>query len=129
VEITLGRTLIVGVGGFLGAALRYLLGALLYRLAPSTFPYATMVVNVSGCFVIGLLAALAEQRLLLGPTSRLFWLVGVLGGYTTFSTFGWETFALAHEGSGTAALLNVAGQVLLGLAAVWLGVATARSLS
>jgi CrcB protein len=126
--VSLGRTLIVGTGGFVGASLRYMLGGLLYRFAPSSFPYATMIINVSGCYLIGLLAALAEERFLLGPMSRLFWLVGVLGGYTTFSTFGYETFTLAREGSHSAALLNVSGQVVLGLAAVWLGVISARAL-
>jgi len=123
------RTLLVGAGGFLGASLRYLAGGAVHRVLPASFPYATFLINVSGCFGIGLLAALAEDRFVLTPQARLFWMVGVLGGFTTFSTFGYETFALLRDGSQTAALLNAAGQVLLGLLAVWLGMASARGLS
>lgn len=122
------RTLVVGAGGFVGVSLRYLLGGFVYRFVPPDFPWATFLINVSGCFVIGFLAILAEERGPVGPTGRLFWLVGVLGGYTTFSTFGYETFSLAREGSHALAAANAAGQVLLGLAAVWAGVAVARGI-
>jgi CrcB protein len=122
----LGRTLLVGAGGFVGAAVRYLAGGLVYRFLPTSFPYATFLINVSGCFAIGALAVLAEERFVVGAGARLFWMVGVLGGYTTFSTFGYETLALIREGSQAAALLNAAGQLLLGLLAVWLGMVVAR---
>jgi len=124
----MARTLIVGTGGFLGAAARYLVGGAVYRYLPASFPYATVIINVSGCFGIGFLAVLAEERLVLGPSARLFWMLGVLGGYTTFSTFGYETMALAREGSFTLASLNVISQVLLGLLGVWLGGVAARGL-
>ncbi len=124
----IGKTLVVGIGGFLGAAARYLLGGLVYRFLPATFPYATVLINVSGCFGIGFLAVLVEERAVLGPSSRLFWMIGVLGGYTTFSTFGYETMALIRGGGHGAALLNVSSQVGLGLLAVWLGAVTARLL-
>jgi CrcB protein len=121
----LSRALTVALGGGLGAALRYLLNVLAARSLPPGFPYATFVVNVSGCFAIGLLAALAEprglERGLLGPGARLFLLTGVLGGYTTFSTFGYETLLLGRAGQPGLALVNVAGQVVLGLLAVWAG--------
>jgi fluoride exporter len=120
------NTLLVGVGGFLGAVARYLLGGLVYRYLPATFPYATVIINVTGCFGIGLLAALVEERQLLGPAVRLFWMIGFLGGYTTFSTFGYESMALMREGSHGAALLNVCGQVVLGLLAVWVGAIVGR---
>lgn len=77
------KTLVVGAGGFVGASARYLLGGLAYRLVPSAFPHATFLVNVSGCFGIGFAAVLAEERFVIGPGARLFWMVGVLGGYTT----------------------------------------------
>jgi fluoride exporter len=125
----LARTLLVGLGGFVGAAARYVAGGAIYRYLPATFPYATFLINVSGCFGIGLLAALGEERSVLSPGARLFWMVGVLGGYTTFSTFGYETLELLRGGSHAAALLNAAGQVLLGLVAVWLGVIVARGVS
>ena len=122
------RTLTVGVGGFLGASARYLLGGAIYRWLPATFPWATFVINVTGCFGIGFIVALAEERMLLGPTTRLFLTVGVLGGYTTFSTFGYETIALLRESSFGSAAVNVLGQVVLGLLAVWAGAAAARIL-
>jgi len=90
------------------------------------FPWGTLLVNVTGCFAIGFLAALADERGPLGPTGRLFWMVGVLGGFTTFSTFGYETFALAREGSHALALGNTLAQIVLGLGAVWAGVVLAR---
>ena len=121
------RTLIVGTGGFLGSAARYLVQGLAYRFLPADFPYATFFVNVSGCYAIGFLGVLAQEMFLIGPTLRLFLMVGVLGGYTTFSTFGYETLELLREGSGLRAAVNVGGQVLFGLAAVWGGAATARS--
>jgi len=124
----IARTLVVGMGGFLGASARYLLGGAIYRWLPATFPWATFAINVTGCFGIGLLAVLAEERVVLGPTGRLFLMVGVLGGYTTFSTFGYETIALLRDGSTGAALLNAVGQVALGLLAVWAGAAAARML-
>ena len=121
-------TLLVGVGGFLGASARYLVGALVNRLLSPTFPYATMLINVTGCLGIGFLAVLVEEQLRLGPNTRLFWMIGILGGYTTFSTFGYETVLLMRAGSHAAALANVAGQVVLGLLAVWAGATIARGL-
>ncbi len=118
----------VGIGGFLGASARYLLGGVIYRWLPATFPWATFAINVTGCFGIGLVVALAEERMVLGPTIRLFLTVGVLGGYTTFSSFGYETMVLVREGSFGAAALNVLAQVALGLFAVWAGAAAARML-
>ena len=122
------RALLVGAGGFIGASARYLLGGLIYRFLPSQFPYATVFINVSGCFGIGFLAALVDQGLA-GPGARLFWMIGVLGGYTTFSTFGYETMTLARDGSYLLAAANVAGQVFLGLLAVWCGAVVARGLT
>ena len=124
----IARTLLVGIGGFLGASARYLLGGAIYRWLPATFPWATLVINVTGCFGIGFLAVLVEERMLLGPGARLFLMVGILGGYTTFSTFGYETIALVRESSFAAAAVNVLGQVALGLVAVWAGAAAARVL-
>jgi CrcB protein len=122
----LERTLVVGAGGFLGSAARYLVQGLVYRFLPADFPYATFFINVSGCYAIGFLGVLAQEMFLVGPTARLFLMVGILGGYTTFSTFGYETMELVREGSGFLAAVNAVGQVVLGLAAVWAGGATAR---
>jgi CrcB protein len=122
------RTLLVGAGGFVGASLRYTLGGLVYRVVPPNLPWATLLVNVSGCFAIGLAAVLTEERGPVGPAARLFLMVGVLGGYTTFSTFGYETLNLIREGSHTLAAANAVAQLLLGLAAVWAGMVVARGI-
>ena len=122
-------TLLAGAGGFIGAAARYWLGGIVHRQLGAAFPYGTLIINVTGCFAIGFLGVLAEERLALGPAARVFWMIGVLGGYTTFSSFGYETMALLREGSSAAALLNVGAQVLLGLLAVWAGAALARVLA
>ena len=114
--------LLVGVGGFVGSVARYLLGAWVHATLPRlAFPVGTLAVNALGCFVIGILAALFEAKQLASPGVRLFVMVGLLGGFTTFSSFAAETLALANDTLFAKALLNIAAQVLLGLAAVWLG--------
>lgn len=115
--------LLVGIGGFLGSVLRYGASGLIQRMAPagSLFPLGTLGVNALGSFFIGLLGGLAESRGILGPEARLFLLVGLFGGFTTFSTFSYETLQLLRGGQWGLAGLNMAAQLLLGLAAVWLG--------
>lgn len=121
------NTLLVAAGGAIGAALRYLLGGLIAsRLGPD-FPWGTFVVNISGCLLIGAVLGLVERGAL-PPEARLFLAVGVLGGYTTFSTFGYETVSLLEGGEILAAALNAFGQLALGLVAVYLGLAAARIL-
>ena len=118
----------VGSGGFLGALARYGLSGLVHRFAPhATFPYGTLVVNLLGCLVIGVLAGLAESRQLFGPEFRTFVLIGILGGFTTFSTFGYETVAMIRDGEQLRAVANVGTHVMLGLALVWLGYALTAS--
>ena len=115
---------VVGSGGFLGALARYGLSGLVHRQVPlTTFPYGTLVVNLLGCLAIGVIAGLAESRQLFGPEFRAFALIGFLGGFTTFSTFGYETFALLHNDQYLQAAANVGTHVILGLALVWLGYA------
>jgi fluoride exporter len=121
------KSLWVGLGGFLGSTARYWLGGLLNQLSPrALFPYETLVINVSGCLGIGFLAGLAEFRGVFSPELRLFLLVGILGGFTTFSTFGYETFQLLRDGEVFLAGLNVALQATLGLVGVWAGYGLAR---
>jgi len=124
---SLTQVLLVGGGGFLGSVSRYLMSAWVRRVVPETVSLAagTAAVNVLGCFVIGLLAGLAEHRQLLGPDARTFLVIGLLGGFTTFSSFAYETFTLWREGQALAALINVAAQIVLGLAAAWAGHAVA----
>ncbi len=118
----------VGAGGFLGSIFRYALSGMVQRWFPlSTFPHGTLAVNLLGCFSIGLLSGLAESRQLFGPQARLLIFLGFLGGFTTFSTFGYETFALLREADFFRASANVLLSVGLGLAAVWLGSALARA--
>lgn len=120
---------LVGAGGFVGAVMRYGLGGLVHRNpALASFPYGTLAANLLGCFAIGLLAGLADSRQLFSPEWRSFAFVGLLGGFTTFSTFGFETFAMARDGDHVRAALNIAVHLLLGLTLVWLayGITSSR---
>jgi len=128
VETSLKATLInaamVGSGGFIGALARYGLSGLVHRQVPfATFPYGTMAVNLMGCCAIGVIAGLAESRQLFGPEFRTFALIGLLGGFTTFSNFGYETFAMLRDAEYLRVAANVGVHVILGLALVWLGYA------
>jgi len=114
--------LLVGLGGFIGSVARYKLGGLVLHLtAQERFPYSTFVVNVLGCLVIGLLAGLAERYELFGPGTRLFLFTGLLGGFTTFSAFGLDAMFLLRRGELWVAALYAGASVVLGIAAVWLG--------
>lgn len=114
--------LLVGFGGFIGSVLRYLASGYVQQASKSVdFPYGTLAVNVMGCFAIGFLAQLAESRGVLASQSRLFVFVGILGGFTTFSSFGNETLNLARDSQMMNALANVGMNVVIGLLAVWLG--------
>ena len=118
---------LVGIGGFLGSILRYGIGGMVGRLkAGWTFPIETLLINVAGCLVLGLLASLSESRGVFSGTARAFLFIGLLGGFTTFSTFGYETFQLMRGGQWAAATLSSALQLILGIGAVWAGHALAR---
>lgn len=119
------RYIMVMLGGAVGSLARYVLGtAIMTRLGPQ-FPWGTFAINVSGSFLIGLLMTLFTERLHVDPNWRLVLVVGFLGGYTTFSSFEWETFSLAGGGSRLLAIFNIAGSVVFGYVAVWLGAALA----
>ncbi len=123
-KATLINAAMVGSGGFIGALARYGLSGLFHRQVPfATFPYGTMAVNLIGCCAIGVITGLAESRQLFGPEFRTFALIGVLGGFTTFSTFGYETFAMLRDAEYLRVAANVGVHVVLGLAFVWLGYA------
>lgn len=116
------KFLYVGMGGFFGAVSRYLSLALTVRLfGARTFPYGTMIVNISGCFLIGLGLGLATSREVLSPETRLMVFTGFLGSYTTYSTFAYESFVLAREGGFIASMANIIFHMILGLTAVWAG--------
>jgi CrcB protein len=122
------NVLLVGFGGFIGSAGRYLVSGWVQNLVDKPLlPFGTLVVNVLGCLLIGLLGGVAEVREIMHPNARMFVMVGILGGFTTFSTFGYETFAMGRDGESLMALANIGSQVVLGLAAVWAGFALARA--
>ena len=121
-NLTLYKLLAIGSGGFLGAISRYLLSTLVQnQLKPEQFPVGIFVVNIIGCLLIGFLAGLFELKAWMHIELRLFVFVGLLGGFTTFSTFANDTFLLGKQGEMLAALINAGGQVLIGLLCVWLG--------
>jgi fluoride exporter len=101
------EVVVVFLGGGVGSAFRYWLSGSVYRFLSPTFPYGTLVVNVSGCFLIGFLMAIFEERFVVQPLLRLFLTLGILGGFTTFSTFSFETVELLREGSMVSGLVNV----------------------
>jgi CrcB protein len=119
--------LLVGFGGFFGSASRYFMSVWLHGVFPATtFPIGTLAVNVLGCLMIGVLGGLFETRQAFGPEARLFLMVGVLGGFTTFSSFAFETLALARDAEFLRAFANIAFQTVFGLVAAWLGYALVR---
>ena len=120
------KVLLVGAGGFLGAIARYLLGGWVQARTAGVFPWGTLTVNVAGCFAMGMLAELAESRGFLSAEQRAFAVVGVLGGFTTFSAFGGETLNLARDSDTALAAANVGLNVILALGAVWAGRAVAH---
>ncbi|HWW86299.1 MAG TPA: fluoride efflux transporter CrcB [Vicinamibacterales bacterium] len=112
----------VAVGGALGSLARHWVNVVIAHRLEKAVPYATFTVNIIGCVIIGALAGtIARGRVQMSPLVRTFIFVGVLGGFTTFSSFGLDTFTLAHGGEHAAAFWNVVGQVGLGLGGVYLG--------
>lgn len=122
------QILAIAVGGSLGALLRYGVANGVHAVLGRGFPYGTLVVNVSGCLAMGVLYVLLVERLAVSPEWRAALLIGVLGAFTTFSSFSMETFTLFEEGEWMKALMNVVLSVSLCLAAVWLGVLAGRRL-
>jgi CrcB protein len=123
------NVLLVGLGGFIGSAGRYLVAGWVQNLIDRPLlPFGTLAVNVIGCLLIGLLGGLAETREIMHPNARMFVMVGILGGFTTFSTFGYETFALGRDGQSLMALANIGMQIVFGLVAVWAGYAAIRAM-
>ncbi|MFQ6612622.1 MAG: fluoride efflux transporter CrcB [Fidelibacterota bacterium] len=113
------KFLIIGTRGFIGSVTRYLLSGSVHRiLGKPYFPYGTLAVNILGCFLIGFLTGVSETRQLFNPEMRLFLFIGLLGGFTTFSTFGYEVFSFASNGELFSALVNVLIHMIFALGMV-----------
>ncbi len=117
------KYLLVLVGGAIGSLTRYLVGTAVMNRFTGRFPLGTWVVNITGCFLIGAVMTLLTQKAA-NPNWRMFLVVGFIGGYTTFSSFAWETYVAARDGSPWMGLLNVTASVVVGYLAVWLGAIT-----
>ncbi len=122
------QILAIAAGGAVGALLRYWASTAVYGLMGRDFPYGTLMVNVTGSLLMGLLYVLLVERLSLGVEWRAALLIGVLGAFTTFSAFSMETVALIEEGERAKALLNILLSVTLCIAATWIGLVAGRRL-
>ncbi len=118
--------LLIGIGGFIGAVARYLLSGLFYNIFGDRFPYGTFAVNIIGCLLLGFFLTLTEGKFIISPQVRSFFAIGILGAFTTFSTFSYETFALLQSGLYSSAILNIILSVIISLAAVWGGIILAK---
>ena len=118
----------VGIGGFFGSVLRYLVSIFFAGFLTTSFPLATLTVNVVGCFIIGVLVGLSGRAGALSPEWRIFLTTGFCGGFTTFSTFSYESLRLLQDGEVLYVFLNIALSVVLGFAATYAGILLMRSL-
>lgn len=120
--------LIIGLGGFAGTMARYLSQQLVYRYYPVTFPYGTLAVNLLGCFLIGIFFALSEKGSVLTPEWRMFLTTGFCGGFTTFSTFSYESVQLINDRQFVYLGVYATASVVAGIAATFLGIWLTKSL-
>lgn len=120
--------LLVGIGGLLGSIARYLIAVLFAEKFTTSFPASTFTVNLLGCFLIGIIFAVSEKGNILSPEWRVFLTTGFCGGFTTFSTFSYESLRLLQDGEFLYLAINVAASVVLGLAATYLGILLIRSI-
>ncbi|MDP1676544.1 MAG: fluoride efflux transporter CrcB [Bacteroidota bacterium] len=115
------KLVFIGLGGFLGSIARYGLTSLVQTKTESLFPYGTMLVNILGCFIIGLLMTLFQERIVVSQNVRFFLIIGILGGFTTFSSFSYDTFAMMKSGNFFGAGLNTGVSLFGCLIATWAG--------
>ena len=121
------QVLLIGCGGFIGTIARYAVTTMAYRLLGGSFPYGTLTVNILGCLLIGFVSTAAEERDMIAHSTRLYLTIGILGGFTTFSAFGYETLTILRLGNILPAALYVLASVVTGLVGVWLGGLLARA--
>lgn len=117
---------LIFVGGGLGSVVRFLLGRWITTLHQLTFPLGTLVVNVVACFVLGVIVGLADHKQVMSAELRIFWAVGFCGGFSTFSTFSYETVMLLHQPNIGGGLLYIVASVVLCVSATVLGIVVAR---
>jgi len=120
-DILINKFTLVMMGGAIGSLLRYVIQGWGQSLVRGTFPTGTLAVNVLGCFLIGFLNMVFSGPIPVRMEYRIGLTVGVLGGFTTFSSFGWESFSMANDGQGLRAMVNMLSSVTLGFLAVWAG--------
>ena len=118
----------ISEGAILGANLRYVVAQQTARLIPSGFPYGTLIINISASFLLGLFLIWTTERVIADPRWRLFMAVGFCGGYSTYSSYAYETFALFEQGQWMHSLLNIVGMNVLCFIGVAAGAALARTL-
>ena len=122
------RMLSIGFAGFFGTLARYFLQGWIQSASGAAFPMGTLIVNVSGCFALGMIHGLFMERFLIDPQWRICLSIGFCGGFTTFSTLAFETVQLAGGHQWWLATVNVIASIVLGLVAVWLGTAISRAI-
>jgi CrcB protein len=122
----MSRYVVVMLGGAIGAVSRFIVGSLVLRFYATVFPLGTFLINISGSFLIGLLMTLFLNRPAIHSNWRLFLVTGILGGYTTFSSFEWEALTALRGGSEAIAFLYIGSSVIVGLAGAWLGLLAAN---
>ena len=118
--------LLAGAGGFLGTCCRYLTNRLYLSYFNSTLPIATFTVNIFGCFILGIILGILNKVDITSPKINAFLIVGFCGGFTTFSTFSYETFSLGLNGETLISILYILASIIFGLIAVWLGLILTR---
>ncbi|MFZ0736580.1 MAG: fluoride efflux transporter CrcB [Candidatus Acidiferrales bacterium] len=123
------KYLMVGIGGALGSILRFWVGGYISNRLTTRFPYGTFVINITACFLIGFVVTLLSEKAHWSPNWRYLIPIGFIGGYSTFSTFEYETFRVFQEGEFFMAALNVVLSVVVGWVSVWLGVITGRTIA
>jgi fluoride exporter len=124
-----GKLFMVGIGGFAGSVARYWVGAYVGQRMGTRFPYGTFLINITGSFLIGFVMTVLTEKTSLSPNWRYLIPIGFIGGYTTFSTFEYETLRAVQDGQFTAGILNVVLSVIVGFAMVWAGAVAGKAVA